>query len=58
MKITNRDKVVFLSKSEIDYLNNRQEIIHSSSGKMYYNNMEVYRTENSGLSVKNNFLGE
>lgn len=57
MIITNKDKVVFLSKSEIEYLNNKHEIIYTSSGKMYYKDMEVLSTEKQKLSVKNNFLG-
>ena len=58
MNIEYNGKVVFLSQDEINYLDSKQQIVHYNSGKMKYNNMEVYRTENSGLSVKNNFLGE
>lgn len=58
MNIEYNGKIVFLSQDEINYLDSKQQIVHYSSGKMEYNNMEVYRTENSGLSVKNNFLGE
>lgn len=58
MNIEYNGKVVFLSQDEINYLDSKQQIVHYNSDKMKYNNMEVYRTENSGLSVKNNFLGE
>ena len=58
MNIEYNGKIVFLSQDEINYLDSKQQIVHYNSGKMEYNNMEVYRTENSGLSVKNNFLGE
>jgi hypothetical protein len=58
MQVEYKGKIVFLTKDEIAYLDSQQKLIHHSSGKITYNDMEVYSTEKARLSITNNFLGE